>query len=104
MNKTRKLTTLIGASVVASLAAAQVSADSTLFGYNDLSSGYNLALLEGDKEKGKEGKCGEGKCGEGKDKKGKEGKCGEGKCGEGKDKKEKGKEGKCGEGKCGGLS
>ena len=95
MNRKTKLSTLIGASVVATMAVANTaSADSTLFGYNDLQAGYKLAFFDGD-EKGKEGKCGEGKCGA--DKKGKEGKCGEGKCGEDK----KGKEGKCGEGKCG---
>ena len=111
MNRKTKLSALIGASVVASVAVTGTAgADSTLFGYNDLQAGYKLAFFDGG-EKGQEGKCGEqkgkdGKCCEGKcgeDKKGKEGKCGEGKCGEGKCGEEmKGKEGKCGEGKCGG--
>jgi len=103
MITTRKLSTLIGASVVASLAAVNTaSADTTLFGYTDLASGYNLAFIDAE-EKGQEGSCGEnkakeGKCGEAKaGEKAKEGKCGEGKCGE----QMKGKDGKCGEGKCG---
>ncbi|AMX03215.1 HvfA family oxazolone/thioamide-modified RiPP metallophore [Microbulbifer thermotolerans] len=85
----------VGAAFLAS-AAINVSAsvgNANPFAAEELSSGYNLAMQQGEDKK-KEGKCGEGKCGEGKKK---EGKCGEGKCGEGKKK-----EGKCGEGKCGG--
>ncbi len=95
MNKDmKKLATLVGASLAASVSVSSANADANPFGLTDMSGGYEVSQFLGDK--GKEGKCGEGKCGEGK-KKDKEGKCGEGKCGEGK----KGKEGKCGEGKCG---
>jgi uncharacterized low-complexity protein len=94
----KNLSPLAAAVGVAFLASAAISVADTAnpFTAEELSSGYNLAMLDDDK--GKEGKCGEdkmkeGQCGE--DKK-KEGKCGEGKCGEGKKK-----EGKCGEGKCG---
>ena len=108
MNSTPKLSVVIGASLAASMAVANAAhADQSLFGFQSLSHGYNVAMIEGacgaDKkaegacgEKKKDGACGEkkaeGKCGE---KMKAEGKCGEGKCGEKK------KEGKCGEGKCG---
>ncbi|MCH9691296.1 MAG: hypothetical protein K0U59_04410 [Gammaproteobacteria bacterium] len=88
--KNLPLAAAVGAAFLAS-ATLSVAANANPFTATELSSGYNLAML--DSHKNQEGKCGEGKCGEGK--KG-EGKCGEGKCGEGK----KG-EGKCGEGKCG---
>jgi uncharacterized low-complexity protein len=108
MNKDmKKLATLVGASLAASVSVTTANANENPFELNDMSEGYQVVSFLGDKgkegkcgegKKGKEGKCGEGKCGEGK--KGKEGKCGEGKCGEDK-KGKKGKEGKCGEGKCG---
>lgn len=93
MNRKTKLSALIGASVVASMAlSSTASADSTLFGYSDLQAGYKLAFFDGG-EKAQEGKCGE--------QKGKEGKCGEEKGKDGKCGEQKGKDGKCGEGKCG---
>ncbi|AOS95590.1 hypothetical protein AUP74_00114 [Microbulbifer aggregans] len=102
MNKKNvPLAAAVGAAFLAS-ASVNVSAgivnDANPFAAEELSSGYNLAMLseEGSDDKKKEGKCGEGKCGE--EGKKKEGKCGEGKCGE----EGKKKEGKCGEGKCGG--
>ena len=102
LNNTRKLSAIIGASFAASMAVSQTaSADQSLFGFNALSHGYNLAMLEGScgADKNKEGSCGEkkkdGSCGEKKA----DGKCGEkkadGSCGEKK------ADGKCGEGKCG---
>ena len=106
MNKKHvPLATAVGVAFLAS-ASMNVSAANTNanpFAAEELSSGYNLAMLSehGADDKKKEGKCGEGKCGE--EGKKKEGKCGEGKCGE-EGKKDEGKkqEGKCGEGKCGG--
>ncbi|MFI2812294.1 MULTISPECIES: hypothetical protein [Microbulbifer] len=108
--KNLPLAAAVGAAFIAS-ASMNVSAgvgNANPFAAEELSSGYNLAMLsEHGDEKNKEGKCGEegkkkeGKCGEGKcgeEGKKKEGKCGEGKCGE----EGKKKEGKCGEGKCGG--
>ncbi|MBA3581679.1 MAG: hypothetical protein H0W44_04415 [Gammaproteobacteria bacterium] len=114
-NKLSPIASALGVTLLASLAAAPVSAEQNPFGMTEMSSGYMVA--------GAEGKCGEGKCGAKKkdDAKHAEGKCGEGKCGEGKcgaDKKAgsdtkqgvAGKggaeaktavEGKCGEGKCG---
>jgi uncharacterized low-complexity protein len=95
------LAAAVGAAFLASASlnvSAGIASDANPFAAEDLSSGYNLAMLsdhESDDKK-KEGKCGEGKCGE--EGKKKEGKCGEGKCGE----EGKKKEGKCGEGKCGG--
>ncbi len=117
MTSKTKLSALIGASVAASMAmTGTASADTNAFGYSDLGSGYQLAMLDadpqqgGDKakegscgEKGKDGKCGEGKCGEkaAAGDKSKDGKCGEGKCGEKAAAGDKSKDGKCGEGKCG---
>lgn len=81
MNTTRKLSAIIGASFAASMAVSQsAQADQSLFGFQPLSHGYNLAMLEGNcgADKKKEGSCGEKK---------KDGKCGEGKCGEKKEEK-----------------
>jgi len=91
------LATAVGAAVLVSSAAAAAAADHAAsanpFAADKLSTGYNLAMNDQDKDR--EGKCGdkkkEGNCGDKK----KEGKCGDDKM---KDKK---KEGKCGEGKCG---
>lgn len=97
--KNLPLAAAVGAAFIAS-ASMNVSAgvgNANPFAAEELSSGYNLAMLsEHGDEKKKEGKCGEGKCGEEGKKEG-EGKCGEGKCGE----EGKKQEGKCGEGKCG---
>ncbi|WP_237057935.1 hypothetical protein [Microbulbifer sediminum] len=109
--KNLPLAAAVGAAFIAS-ASMNASAgvgSANPFAAEELSSGYNLAMLsEHGDDKQKEGKCGEegkkkeGKCGE--EGKKKEGKCGEegkkkeGKCGE----EGKKKEGKCGEGKCGG--
>ncbi|SDJ67638.1 hypothetical protein [Microbulbifer yueqingensis] len=106
--KNLPLAAAVGAAFIAS-ASLNVSAgvgNANPFAAEELSSGYNLAMLsEHGDDKKKEGKCGEGKCGEEGKKKEGEGKCGEGKCGEegeheGMEGMKEG-EGKCGEGKCG---
>lgn len=87
----------LGTVVVAS--AFTVNAQTNLFGFETMESGYQLV--------GSEGKCGEGKCGADMKKaaaeKAKEGKCGEAKCGADMKKAaaDKAHEGKCGEAKCG---
>ncbi|NVJ62320.1 MAG: hypothetical protein HWE27_18175, partial [Gammaproteobacteria bacterium] len=78
MNKDmKKIASLVGASLAASVSVGSVNADANPFGINDLASGYQISQFVESKET--EGKCGEGKCGD--DKKKSEGKCGEGKCG-----------------------
>ncbi|MCT8866893.1 HvfA family oxazolone/thioamide-modified RiPP metallophore [Shewanella xiamenensis] len=87
----------LGTVVVGS--AFTVNAQTNLFGFETMESGYQLV--------GSEGKCGEGKCGADMKKaaaeKAKEGKCGEAKCGADMKKAvaDKAHEGKCGEAKCG---
>ena len=99
-NTPKALAAALGATFVASMAAAPVaSADQNPFSMKPLSSGYQVAGMDGNcgGKKGKSGNCG-GKKG------GKEAHCGakgdkDGHCGGMKDGK---KEGQCGEGKCGG--
>jgi len=127
MSKSKKpLAAAIGSAFAVSLAASPVvNAEQNPFAMNELSSGYQVADMEGKcgGKKEREGNCGgkkerEGNCGgkmnkyeegEGncgaKKKARKEGQCGEGKCG-GDMKADKSKEGNCGgkkpmEGKCG---
>lgn len=101
-NTPKALAAALGATFVASMAAAPVaSADTNPFAMQPLSSGYQVAdnHMEGNcggKKNGKSGNCGgmkdkEAHCGGKKD--------GEAHCG---GKKEGKKEGQCGEGKCGG--
>lgn len=119
MSKKTKMTPIaaaVGAAILATASMATVAATENPFAASELTSGYQLAGLQGDEHKAKkEGKCGEGKCGGDKAKakaEGKcgehkakaEGKCGEGKCGGDKAKSKAKKEGKCGEGKCGGAA
>ena len=128
-SQTKKpLAVAIGSAFAVSLAASPiVNAEQNPFSMNELSSGYQVADMEGkcggkkEKEgncggmKEKEGNCGskmnkaeegEGNCGA-KKKAVKEGQCGEGKCGANKKQADKSKEGNCGgskkstEGKCG---
>ena len=113
--KNNNKATLAALGLAALTTSSLANAQSVDFNAQVLSSGYQVASMEG--------KCGEGTCGADKMKdkaklkgkelaaKAKEGKCGEGKCGadkmkdkaklKGKELAAKAKEGKCGEGKCG---
>ena len=99
MNSIKQTTVAVALGAVVMTAGFAVEAQANPFGFEQLTSGYQLD--------GGEGKCGEGKCGDDMKKsveKAKEGKCGEGKCGDDMKKSaEKAKEGKCGEGKCGDM-
>ena len=102
MSKSKKpLAAAIGSAFAATLVASPiVNAEQNPFSMNELSSGYQVADMEGKcgGKKEREGNCGgkkekEGNCG------GKKMEEGEGKCGA---KKKAVKEGQCGEAKCGG--
>ena len=89
----KALTTLIGATVVGSLASLSAGAAENPFAMKDLASGYVVA--EGEQApKAKEMTCGEGKCGAQMMKQ-PEMKCGSGMKAEDKAKTEKAIEGKC---------
>jgi uncharacterized low-complexity protein len=103
MNAIKKTTLAVALGTVVMTAGFSAQVEANPFGFQQLTSGYQLD--------GGEGKCGgekaeEGKCGG--DMKASAGKAAEGKCGEGKCggdmmmSAEKVAEGKCGEGKCGG--
>ncbi|AZG36731.1 HvfA family oxazolone/thioamide-modified RiPP metallophore [Shewanella psychromarinicola] len=109
MNSIKQTTLAVALGTVVITAGFSAQVEANPFGFQQLTSGYQLD--------GGEGKCGEGKCGGDMKKsaeKAAEGKCGEGKCGgDMKMSAEKAVEGKCGgdkmnsaaktvEGKCGG--
>lgn len=101
MNSIKQTTLAVALGSVVMTAGFSAQVEANPFGFQQLTSGYQLD--------GGEGKCGEGKCG---DMKKSAEKAAEGKCGDMKKSAEKAAEGKCGdmkqsaekmtEGKCGG--